>query len=223
MIPMTQIKQNCLFKQLGCQDYVPIWKKMKDFTVSRDKNTQDEIWFVEHSSVFTQGQAGKEEHLIAPGNIPVVKVDRGGQVTYHGPGQQVIYFLIDLRRKKMGVRQLVTAIENIIIELLNQYEIKSSAKADAPGVYVDDKKICSLGLKIKRGCSFHGFALNVKMDLEPFLRINPCGYQGLEVTQTSVLSDLNELYEVEKSIKPIIMKYLNYDHSSDANVRESNV
>ncbi len=223
MTPMTQINHSCLFKQLGRQDYEPIWKKMKDFTVNRDEHTQDEIWFVEHHSVFTQGQAGKDEHLLAPGNIPVVKVDRGGQVTYHGPGQQVIYFLVDLRRKKMGVRQLVTAIENITIELLNQYEIKSSAKADAPGVYVDDKKICSLGLKIKRGCSFHGLALNVKMDLEPFLRINPCGYQGLEVTQTSVLSKLNELCNVEKNIKPIIMKYLDYNHSSDANVGESNV
>jgi len=223
MMPIPQIYQRCLFQQMGRQDYQPIWQKMKDFTVNRDENTQDEIWFVEHSSVFTQGQAGKDEHLLAPGNIPVVKVDRGGQVTYHGPGQQVIYFLIDLKRKKMGVRQLVTAIENIIIDLLAKYNITSSAKSDAPGVYVDDKKICSLGLKIKRGCSFHGLALNVKMDLEPFLRINPCGYQGLEITQTSVLSELNELCEVEESIKPIIMKYLNYNHSSDVAVGKSNV
>ncbi|PHS18967.1 MAG: octanoyltransferase [Kangiella sp.] len=217
------MKQHCLFKQLGRQDYQPIWQEMKDFTVNRDENTQDEIWFVEHSPVFTQGQAGKEEHILSPKDIPVVKVDRGGQVTYHGPGQQVIYFLIDLKRKKMGVRQLVTAIENIIIDLLAKYNITSSAKSDAPGVYVDDKKICSLGLKIKRGCSFHGLALNVKMNLEPFLRINPCGYQGLEVTQTSALSGLNELSEVEKSIKPIIIKYLNYNHSSDIAVGKSNV
>lgn len=218
---MNQLSHQCVFKYLGLQAYQPIWKRMKDFTVSRDKYTQDEIWFVEHPSIFTQGQAGKEEHLIAPGKIPVVKVDRGGQVTYHGPGQQVIYFLIDLKRKKLGVRQLVTAIENIVIELLNQYNIESSAKADAPGVYVEDKKICSLGLKIKRGCSYHGLALNVKMDLEPFLRINPCGYQDLEVTQTSILSELNELSEVEESIKPVIMHYLNYNHLSNAYVRKS--
>jgi lipoyl(octanoyl) transferase len=217
---MNQLNHQCIFKQLGRQDYQPIWQKMKDFTINRDDTTQDEVWFVEHSPVFTQGQAGKEEHLLSTKDIPVVKVDRGGQVTYHGPGQQVVYFLVDLRRKKMGVRHLVSAIEDIVIELLAGFKIKSSARADAPGVYVDGKKICSLGLKIKRGCSFHGLALNVNMDLEPFLRINPCGYKGLEVTQTSSLGGPLGLAEVEKSIKPIIMEYLNYNHSSDANVRK---
>ncbi|MFT6732868.1 MAG: lipoyl(octanoyl) transferase [Polaribacter sp.] len=217
---MNQLNHQCIFKQLGRQDYQPIWQKMKDFTINRDDTTQDEVWFVEHSPVFTQGQAGKEEHLLSTKDIPVVKVDRGGQVTYHGPGQQVVYFLVDLRRKKMGVRHLVSAIEDIVIELLAGFKIKSSARADAPGVYVDGKKICSLGLKIKRGCSFHGLALNVNMDLEPFSRINPCGYQGLQVTQTSSLGGPLGLAEVEKSIKPIIMGYLNYNHSSDANVRK---
>jgi lipoyl(octanoyl) transferase len=216
---MNQLNHQCVFKQLGRQEYQSIWQKMKDFTVNRHENTQDEIWFVEHFPIFTQGQAGKEEHLLSPKDIPVVKVDRGGQVTYHGPGQQVIYFLIDLRRKNMGVRHLVTAIENIVIKLLAEFKIDSYAKADAPGVYVDGKKICSLGLKIKRGCSFHGLALNVNMDLEPFLRINPCGYQGLEVTQTSSLGGPSDLSEVAKTIKPFIMNYLNYNRSSYQNVK----
>ena len=134
--------------------------------------------------MFTQGQAGKDEHLLMPGDIPVVKVDRGGQVTYHGPGQQVIYFMINLRRRKMGVRELVTLVEDGIIASMADFGIIAKAKADAPGVYVDDKKVASLGLRIRKGCSFHGLALNVNMDLSPFLRINPCGYQGLEMVQT---------------------------------------
>ena len=207
---MTDLQNQCNFKQLGLQDYNAVWQDMLDFTIKRDEQTIDEIWFVEHPPVFTQGQAGKEEHLLAPGDIPVVKVDRGGQVTYHGPGQQVIYFLINLKRKKMGVRQLVTSIENIIVELLSGYKIKASAKLNAPGVYIDDKKICSLGLKIKRSCSFHGLALNVNMDLEPFQRINPCGYEGMEVIQTSKVGGPQNLSEVEEKITPIIMKNLNY-------------
>ena len=207
---MTDLQNQCIFKQLGLQDYNAVWQDMLDFTIERDEQTIDEIWFVEHPPVFTQGQAGKEEHLLAPGDIPVVKVDRGGQVTYHGPGQQVIYFLINLKRKKMGVRQLVTSIENIIVELLSGYKIKASAKLNAPGVYIDDKKICSLGLKIKRSCSFHGLALNVNMDLEPFQRINPCGYEGMEVIQTSKVGGPQNLSEVEEKITPIIMKNLNY-------------
>jgi len=161
---------------------------MQSFTDERDEDTLDELWLVEHPAVFTQGQAGKEEHLLMPGDIPVVKVDRGGQVTYHGPGQQVIYFMINLRRRKMGVRQLVTLIENAIVATLKQYQIEAYAKPDAPGVYVDEKKIASLGLRVRKGCSFHGLALNVDMDLSPFLRINPCGYAGLEMVQTKDLS-----------------------------------
>jgi len=157
---------------------------MQTFTDNRDEHTADELWLVEHPPVFTQGQAGKDEHLLMPGDIPVVKVDRGGQVTYHGPGQQVIYFMINLRRRKMGVRELVTLIENGIIASMADFGIEAKAKPDAPGVYVDGKKIASLGLRVRKGCSFHGLALNVNMDLSPFQRINPCGYQGLEMIQT---------------------------------------
>lgn len=166
-------------------DYSQVWQAMKDFTDNRDDSVADELWLVEHQPVFTQGQAGKPEHLLMPGDIEVVKVDRGGQVTYHGPGQQVIYFMINLRRKKMGVRQLVTLIENSIVSALADYNIVAYAKPDAPGVYVDNKKIASLGLRVRKGCSFHGLAINVNMDLSPFHRINPCGYAGMEMIQTA--------------------------------------
>ncbi|MCI2283451.1 lipoyl(octanoyl) transferase LipB [Colwellia sp. MSW7] len=165
-------------------DYSKVWHAMQSFTDERGEQTIDELWLVEHPPVFTQGQAGKDEHLLMPGDIEVVKVDRGGQVTYHGPGQQVIYFMINLRRRKMGVRQLVTLIENAIVASLNDFGITAYPKPDAPGVYVNDKKIASLGLRVRKGCSFHGLALNVNMDLSPFLRINPCGYAGLEMIQT---------------------------------------
>ena len=208
---MISITNQCKFRNLGLTDYQSVWKEMQEFTLERSNETIDEIWFVEHPPVFTQGQAGKEEHLLAPGNIPVVQVDRGGQVTYHGPGQQVVYFLVDLKRKKMGVRQLVTAIENIVIELLALHNISSSAKSYAPGVYVEEKKICSLGLKIKRGCSFHGLALNVNMDLEPFLRINPCGYAGLKITQVSNFNKAESMSEIRNDFKNIISTQLNYE------------
>jgi lipoyl(octanoyl) transferase len=168
-------------------EYSQVWHAMQHFTDNRDDTIADELWLVEHPPVFTQGQAGKDEHLLMPGDIPVVKVDRGGQVTYHGPGQQVIYFMINLRRRKMGVRELVTLIENGIISALAKYNINANAKKDAPGVYVDGKKIASLGLRVRKGCSFHGLALNVNMDLSPFLRINPCGYAGLEMIQSKDL------------------------------------
>ncbi len=174
-------------------DYTKVWHAMQEFTDNRNDNTLDELWLVEHPAVFTQGQAGKAEHLLMPGDIPVVKVDRGGQVTYHGPGQQVIYCLINLRRKKIGIRQLVTLIENAIIAALGDDNISAYAKADAPGVYVDDKKIASLGLRVRKSCTFHGLALNVNMDLSPFLRINPCGYAGLEMTQTADLNGTKTL------------------------------
>ena len=163
--------------------YEPTWHAMQRFTQNRDADTADEIWLLEHPRVFTQGQAGKVEHILAAGDIPVVQVDRGGQVTYHGPGQLVAYTLVDVRRAGQGVRDLVTAIENSLIDLLGQYDVLAQAKPDAPGVYVGDKKIASLGLRIRRGCSFHGLALNVDMDLQPFQRINPCGYAGLQMTQ----------------------------------------
>jgi len=208
---MISITNQCKFRNLGLTDYQSVWKEMQEFTLERSSETIDEIWFVEHPPVFTQGQAGKEEHLLTPGNIPVVQVDRGGQVTYHGPGQQVVYFLVDLKRKKLGVRQLVTAIENIVIELLALQNISSAAKPDAPGVYVENKKICSLGLKIKRGCSFHGLALNVNMDLEPFSRINPCGYAGLEVTQVSEFNSSENMDNIVRDFKEIISTHLSYE------------
>ncbi|NGZ67113.1 lipoyl(octanoyl) transferase LipB [Vibrio aestuarianus subsp. cardii] len=198
-------------KRLGRQDYQPVWQAMHEFTDTRDETTPDQLWLVEHHPVFTQGQAGKAEHLLNTGDIPVVQSDRGGQVTYHGPGQLVAYFLIDLRRKKLGVRDLVTNIENIVINTLQTYNINSAARPDAPGVYVDGKKICSLGLRIRKGCSFHGLALNVNMDLSPFLRINPCGYQGMEMIQVSELGGPSDLEVIEKQIIKELVTLLGYE------------
>ena len=170
-------------RQLGLQDYQQTHQRMVDFTSHRDEHTQDELWFLQHPKVFTQGQAGKAEHVLMPGDIPVVQTDRGGQVTYHGPGQLVVYLMVDIKRKDMGPRNLVTAIEEAIVACLQKWQIESAPKADAPGVYVNERKIASLGLRIKQGRSFHGLALNIDMDLEPFHRINPCGYAGMEMTQ----------------------------------------
>ena len=181
----NQVADSLVIRQLDTMNYSEVWQAMKSFTDSRDETTADELWLVEHPAVFTQGQAGKEEHLLVPGDIEVVKVDRGGQVTYHGPGQLVIYVMVNLRRKSIGVRQLVTLIENSIVAALTDYDINAYAKPDAPGVYVDEKKVASLGLRVRKGCSFHGLAINVNMDLSPFLRINPCGYAGLEMVQTA--------------------------------------
>ncbi|WP_276850369.1 lipoyl(octanoyl) transferase LipB [Enterobacter oligotrophicus] len=172
-----------LVRHLGLQPYEPVSQAMHDFTDSRDDTTPDEIWLVEHYPVFTQGQAGKAEHLLMTGDIPVIQSDRGGQVTYHGPGQQVMYVLLNLKRRKLGVRELVTLLEQTVVNTLAEYGIDAHPRADAPGVYVGEMKICSLGLRIRKGCSFHGLALNVNMDLTPFLRINPCGYAGMEMTQ----------------------------------------
>ncbi|MGB1300417.1 MAG: lipoyl(octanoyl) transferase LipB [Pseudoalteromonas tetraodonis] len=198
-----------IVRQLGRQRYMPIWQKMQDFTDTRDENTPDEIWLVEHESVFTQGQAGKDEHLLAPGDIEVIKVDRGGQVTYHGPGQQMMYVLFNLRRLKIGVRELVTWLEECIIESLAEYGIDAYAKADAPGVYVNDSKIASLGLRVRRGCSFHGLALNVNMDLSPFLRINPCGYAGMNMVQTKELEGPQNLQSAGEGLVKHMIKKLN--------------
>ncbi|MDB4279633.1 lipoyl(octanoyl) transferase LipB [Paraglaciecola sp.] len=185
-----------IIRQLGLQTYLPIWQAMQDFTDNRDAETADEIWLVEHQAVLTQGQAGKEEHILMPGDIPVVKVDRGGQVTYHGPGQQMMYVLLNLKRNKLGVRTLVTALEQCVVNTLQEYAINAYPKADAPGVYVNAKKVCSIGLRIRKGCSFHGLALNVNMDLSPFQRINPCGYAGLEMIDCAQLDGPNTLAEV---------------------------
>jgi lipoyl(octanoyl) transferase len=172
-----------IVRDLGIQDYQPVWQAMRDFTDQRDDNSPDELWLLQHNPVFTQGQAGKAEHVLAAGDIPIVQSDRGGQVTYHGPGQLIGYLLVDLKRRKLGVRDLVTHIEKAIVSLLQQYGVSAKPRADAPGVYVDNgAKIAQLGLRVRKGCSFHGLSLNVAMALEPFQRINPCGYAGMAVT-----------------------------------------
>ena len=199
-----------LVRHLSTQAYEPIWHAMQHFTQERDKNTDDEIWCLQHQPVFTQGQAGKAEHLLKPGNIPVVQVDRGGQVTYHGPGQLVCYLLLDLRRLGFGARELVTRIENALINVLKHYDIDAQNKADAPGVYVDGAKIAALGLRIRRACSFHGLSLNIDMDLSPFSAINPCGYQNLAITHMKTLNPEATLQTVEEQLATELIKQLNY-------------
>lgn len=197
-------------RRLGLMDYEPVWRAMQAFTDSRDENTPDEIWLVEHPPVFTQGQAGKAEHLLAPGDIPVVQVDRGGQVTYHGPGQIVAYTLIDIKRLELGVRELVTGIEEAILTVLDSYGVKAQRLAGAPGIYVEGVKIASLGLRVRRGKSFHGLALNVNMDLEPFQRINPCGFQGMQVTNLSAFADVDS-QQVEERLIAGLATVLSYN------------
>lgn len=177
--PLLQVRH------LGRSDYHSTWQQMKDFTDQRDADTVDELWITEHDPVFTQGLNGKPEHLLDTGDIPVIQIDRGGQVTYHGPGQLVIYCLLNIVRLGIGVRALVTHIENSIIALLDDYGLESAARADAPGVYIGDAKIAALGLRIRKGCCYHGLSLNLDMDLTPFSRINPCGFENLQVTQMS--------------------------------------
>ncbi|MBT2772505.1 lipoyl(octanoyl) transferase LipB [Halomonas sp. ISL-60] len=189
---------------LGHQAYLPVWQAMRTLTDTRDAQTLDQFWLVEHDPVFTQGQAGKPEHLLLPGDIPVVHVDRGGQITYHGPGQVVLYPLLDVRRGKIGVRDLVTALENAVIDVLSHYGVSARARPDAPGVYVmteaGEAKIASLGLRIRRGASFHGVALNVDGDLTPFLRINPCGYAGMPMTKLADLVALPSDHRVGEQL-----------------------
>ncbi|HFV9254554.1 TPA: lipoyl(octanoyl) transferase LipB [Enterobacter hormaechei subsp. steigerwaltii] len=191
-----------LVRHLGLQPYEPVSQAMHDFTDMRDDTTPDEIWLVEHLPVFTQGQAGKAEHLLMTGDIPVIQSDRGGQVTYHGPGQQVMYVLLNLKRRKLGVRELVTLLEQTVVNTLAEYGIDAHPRADAPGVYVGEMKICSLGLRIRKGCSFHGLALNINMDLTPFQRINPCGYAGMEMTQMRQWVDT----ATPENICPVLLK-----------------
>ncbi|WP_288790011.1 lipoyl(octanoyl) transferase LipB [uncultured Enterobacter sp.] len=191
-----------IVRHLGLQPYEPVSQAMHDFTDTRDDTTPDEIWLVEHLPVFTQGQAGKAEHLLMTGDIPVIQSDRGGQVTYHGPGQQVMYVLLNLKRRKLGVRELVTLLEQTVVNTLAEYDIDAHPRADAPGVYVGEMKICSLGLRIRKGCSFHGLALNINMDLTPFQRINPCGYAGMEMTQMRQWVDT----ATPDNIRPVLLK-----------------
>jgi lipoyl(octanoyl) transferase len=198
-------------RRLGLMAYEPVWRAMQAFTDQRDENTADELWLVEHPPVFTQGQAGKAEHLLAPGDIPVVQVDRGGQVTYHGPGQIVAYPLIDIKRMGLGVRKLVQGIEQAIIAVLKSYGVDAGLVAGAPGVYIDGVKIASLGLRIRKGKSFHGLAFNIDMDLEPFQRINPCGFQGLQVTNLSALAEVSSKTEVEDRLIAGLAGVLGYN------------
>ncbi len=195
-----------LVRTLGLAPYEPTWQAMKSFTQERQDNTQDEIWLVEHPPVFTLGQAGKAEHILNAHNLPVIKSDRGGQVTYHGPGQCVLYVLIDIQKRNLTIRGLVCVLEKAVIALLEAYKIKAYAKADAPGVYVGEAKICSLGLRIRKGRSYHGLSLNVNMDLMPFQWINPCGYRGLKVVQ---LSDWVPDITVSK-IAPKLVDYVSH-------------
>jgi len=202
---------NLLVRRLGLMGYEPVWRAMQAFTDQRDENTPDELWVVEHLPVFTQGQAGRAEHILAPGDIPVIQVDRGGQVTYHGPGQIVAYPLIDIGRSDMGVRDLVTGIEQAIIDVLKSYGVDSQLMDGAPGVYIDGVKIASLGLRIRKGKSFHGLSFNVDMDLEPFQRINPCGFQGLQVTNLAALAEVS-MTDVEDRLIASLSQVLGYNN-----------
>lgn len=195
-------------RSLGPSEYRPVWEAMREFTEARTDVTADELWLVEHPSVFTLGYNGKIQHLITPGTIPVIHTDRGGQVTYHGPGQIVAYVLVDLRRRGWGVRQLVTALEQSVIALLNKYGLKAEARRDAPGVYVAGAKVAALGLRVRRGCSYHGLSLNVAMDLEPFSRINPCGYPDMPVTDLRSLGIVTEMAEIEQRLIAQLAQHL---------------
>ncbi len=195
-------------RSLGNKEYEPLWREMQEFTNSRDDATPDELWFTEHPPVFTLGLNASREHLLAPGDIQVIQIDRGGQVTYHGPGQLMIYPLIDLKRARLGIRDLVTALEQSVVDLAAQYDIEAKSRADAPGVYVDGKKIASVGLRVRRWCSYHGMALNIDMDLEPYSRINTCGYADLEVTDLRRLGIDKDLSAVAKDLQPHLLTHL---------------
>ena len=199
-----------VIKRLGLVEYEPTWRDMQTFTDRRDAQTADEIWLLQHLPVYTLGLNGSPEHLLAPADIPVINIDRGGQVTYHGPGQLVVYPMIDLRRQSLGVRELVSALEQSVIDLATNHGIEAQARADAPGVYVAGRKLASLGLRIRRGCSYHGLAFNIDMDLEPFSRINPCGFEDLEVTQLKDLGGPANLEQVATELEQYLLKNLKY-------------
>ncbi|PCI45623.1 MAG: octanoyltransferase [Moraxellaceae bacterium] len=205
----SHAQTQCLkVRNLGLQEYLPTWQAMKNFTDLRDANSEDEIWFLQHSPVFTQGQAGKAEHVLNPGDIPVIQVDRGGQVTYHGPGQLVVYLLIDIKRLKLGPKKIVALMERSIIDLLGQYGINAHLISGAPGVFVNQQKIASLGLRVRRGRTFHGLSFNVDMDLEPFQRINPCGYKDLKMTHLAAQCDTPSLNDSLQSVTHALTKLL---------------
>lgn len=199
-----------LIERLGLRAFEEVYTRMRVYTDTRGPDAPDQLWFLEHAPVFTQGQAGKPEHVLLPGTIPVVQTDRGGQVTYHGPGQLVVYVLIDLQRRGYGIRALVTRLENAIVETLAGYGVEAAGRRDAPGVYVGAAKIASLGLRVRRGCTYHGIALNVDMDLEPFSRINPCGYAGLRMTQLSALIGACAIGQVADALQARLLSQLGY-------------
>ncbi len=207
--------QTPILRDLGLTEYEPVWRRMQQFTMTRGAATRDEIWFLEHPPVFTLGMNASTEHVLAPGDIPVIEIDRGGQVTYHGPGQLVVYPLIDLQRLGLGVRALVTALERAVVETLGQFDIDAAPRADAPGVYVHDAKIASIGLRVRRNCTYHGLAFNVNMDLGPFQRINPCGFAGLEVTQTSAIGGPARLATIRDALAPRLLERLGYSTMGD--------
>jgi lipoyl(octanoyl) transferase len=209
-IQQTDRERTVEIRSLGRREYEPLWRSMQAFTNSRGDETPDEIWFTEHPPVFTLGLNASREHVLAPGDIPVIQIDRGGQVTYHGPGQLMVYPLVDLKRAGLGVRDLVTALEQSIVDLAAQYNIVAASRADAPGVYVQGKKIGSVGLRVRRNSSYHGMALNVDMDLEPFTRINPCGFEDLEVTDLAALGVTKDLSEVARDLEPYLLRHLGF-------------
>jgi lipoyl(octanoyl) transferase len=211
--------QRLLVRQLGLSDYEPVWHAMQNFTDQRDESTVDELWLVQHPPVFTQGQAGKAEHVLTPGDIPVVQVDRGGQVTYHGPGQIVAYPLVDIRRSGVGIRDFVNCIEESIIQVLQHYGVNGVRREGAPGVYVNGEKIASVGLRVRKGRTFHGLSFNIDMDLEPFRRINPCGYEGLVVTQLKAFSPV-VFSEVESRLVDSIASQLGYSEVNNPMIEE---
>lgn len=200
-----------IIRWLDRQEYVSCWQAMKQFTDRRQQDTPDEIWLLEHNPVFTQGQNGKAEHILHAGNIPIVQTDRGGQVTYHGPGQLMIYTLLDLKRKKLTIRELVSKLEQSVIDFLAGQQVNAIAKREAPGVYVNGKKICSIGLRVRKGCAYHGIAFNIHLDLEPFNRINPCGFTGLQMTQLSELSNIKSVRLAGEQLIGHLMKNLGYN------------
>ncbi len=208
--PLDPAQGAVLVSHLGLCDYEPVWRQMQAHTASRSGAKDDAIWLLEHRPVFTLGMNGKPEHLLAPGNIPVLSVDRGGQVTYHGPGQLVAYLLLDLRANRLGIRGLVDLLEQSVIDWLQEQGIGARARREAPGVYVDGAKIAALGLRVKRGCSYHGLSFNVDMDLEPFSRINPCGYAGMAVTQLRDLGIATDVETVAQDWLPGLLARLEY-------------
>jgi lipoyl(octanoyl) transferase len=204
-----------LLRWLGRVEYQQVWARMRLLNEQRHSASRDEVWFLEHEPVFTLGMNGRKEHLLAPGSIPVVQTDRGGQVTYHGPGQLVIYPLLDVRRSRMGVRELVQALENSVVRWLASIDVTAQARREAPGVYVGKCKLASIGLRIKRGCSYHGMAINVAMDREPFQRINPCGFAGLEITDLATLGIDIEPAQLARAITPFLLDALQLPAGSE--------